>query len=76
MCWFFRPKRSGDGYCDDDNNNFACNWDGGDCCREEINTTFCKECKCLDSSGTEVKKKKKKEEKEQKEQATWFGGFA
>ena len=22
----------GDGYCDDDNNNDACQFDGGDCC--------------------------------------------
>ena len=22
----------GDGYCDDDNNNEACQYDGGDCC--------------------------------------------
>eukprot|EP01084_Bolivina_argentea_P304895 526655_1 len=22
----------GDGYCDSDNNNAGCNWDGGDCC--------------------------------------------
>ena len=24
----------GDGYCDDDNNNDACQFDGGDCCNQ------------------------------------------
>ena len=25
------PRWMGDGYCDDENNNIECNWDGGDC---------------------------------------------
>ena len=34
----------GDGDCDDDNNNKACEWDGGDCCDDNaiINpSNFC-----------------------------------
>eukprot|EP01083_Nonionella_stella_P155311 501610_1 len=32
----------GDGYCDSDNNNAGCNWDGGDCCSST----------CVDSTYT------------------------
>merc|ERR1712045_958243 len=38
----------GDKYCDDDNNNCGCGWDGGDCCGSNVNKSYCKECKCLD----------------------------
>ena len=31
-----------------DNNNAACNWDGGDCCGNNVNTQFCTACECLD----------------------------
>merc|ERR1711881_483299 len=37
----------GDKYCDDNNNNAGCNWDGGDCCGAK-NYKYCKQCKCLD----------------------------
>ena len=37
----------GDGYCDDENNNPGCEWDGGDCCKENIKKTYCKDCKCF-----------------------------
>ena len=40
----------GDNYCDDENNNCGCEWDGGDCCGKDVNTTYCKECECLDPS--------------------------
>ena len=36
----------GDGYCDDENNNCGCDWDGGDCCNAD--TSFCSQCECLD----------------------------
>ena len=36
----------GDGYCDDDFNNEECNWDGGDCCGDNVNTQWCSNCKC------------------------------
>ena len=42
------PKSFGDGFCDDDNNNEACSWDGGDCCGNDVKTDYCFECKCLD----------------------------
>merc|ERR1712159_70434 len=41
----------GDGYCDDENNNCGCNWDGGDCCGyngKKDQRKYCKACKCLD----------------------------
>merc|ERR1712054_565805 len=41
-------KYKGDGFCDDNNNNMACNWDGGDCCGPNANKQYCKACKCLD----------------------------
>ena len=30
-----------------DNNNAGCNWDGGDCCGDNVNTQFCSECQCI-----------------------------
>ena len=38
----------GDGYCDDDNNNDGCDYDGGDCCGDNVNTQYCTACQCLD----------------------------
>ena len=40
-----------DGYCDDENNNEACFFDGGDCCGSNVNTNYCTECLCLDGGG-------------------------
>ena len=42
------PDYIGDNICDDGNNNMHCNWDGGDCCIDNVNTTFCNHCDCLD----------------------------
>jgi len=42
------PQWQGDGYCDDDNNNDGCDYDGGDCCGDDVNTKYCTECECLD----------------------------
>merc|ERR1711959_756500 len=42
---------TGDGYCDDGNNNAGCGWDGGDCCGSSgINQQFswCNDCSCQD----------------------------
>ena len=36
-----------------DNNNAGCNWDGGDCCGDDVNTQFCSACECLDPSEQE-----------------------
>ena len=42
-----KPAYVNDGYCDDNNNNGDCNFDGGDCCGEAVKKDYCKECKCL-----------------------------
>ena len=36
----------GDGYCDDKYNTDKCNFDGGDCCQPELDSTYCTECIC------------------------------
>ena len=38
----------GDGYCDDLTNNAGCDYDGGDCCGDSVNTAYCSECACKD----------------------------
>jgi len=41
----------GDQFCDDDNNNCACGWDGGDCCGNNGNMyqyKYCFQCACMD----------------------------
>ena len=35
-----------DGFCDDLNNNEACDYDGGDCCGSNVNKTHCTICAC------------------------------
>ena len=30
------PKYANDKYCDDQNNNAGCNWDGGACCNNNF----------------------------------------
>jgi len=39
----------GDNYCDDENNNAACQFDGGDCCNNsnQFWDWYCSECACL-----------------------------
>ena len=39
------------GYCEDMNNNLACNYDGGDCCGSNVNTQYCISCQCLEGEG-------------------------
>ena len=34
-----------DGFCDDENNNVECYFDGGDCCFD-VYTYFCNDCHC------------------------------
>ena len=46
------PAWVGDGYCDDVTNNMECNYDGGDCCLDPVNTQYCSECQCLDGGIT------------------------
>ena len=38
----------GDGFCNNETNNFECNYDGGDCC-VNVNTDLCSDCNCLGS---------------------------
>lgn len=40
------PYQIGDGYCDDENNNINCHYDGGDCCLAEVKTDYCTTCIC------------------------------
>jgi len=42
------PNWKGDKWCDDDNNNCGCAWDGGDCCGKNVRKNYCKKCECLD----------------------------
>merc|ERR1711997_796529 len=41
----------GDNYCDDENNNALCGFDGGDCCQGDAAKggwdNYCNECTCL-----------------------------
>merc|ERR1719228_1493538 len=46
------PHWFGDNYCDDENNTPECGFDGGDCCGDDINTTYCSECECFDFPET------------------------
>jgi len=41
-----------DGFCDDQNNNFDCDYDGGDCCNANASHEFCTDCQCLTPDGT------------------------
>ena len=45
------PNYHGDNYCDDENNNEACFFDGGDCCGSNVNTQYCSVCQCLEEGG-------------------------
>ena len=44
------PLNAKDQYCDDENNNFECNFDGGACCNNAASgwNDFCLDCECLD----------------------------
>ena len=42
------PDWVGDEYCDDENNNVDCSFDGGDCCGDNVDTSFCSQCLCLE----------------------------
>ena len=51
------PSRKGNHYCDDENNNCGCDWDGGDCCGNNVNTQYCSACECLDPNAAGLRKK-------------------
>jgi len=44
------PQWENDDYCDDENNNEGCNWDGGDCCFNNATgwDNYCTDCECLE----------------------------
>ena len=42
----------GDNYCDDQNNVAECQYDGGDCCGDNVDTTYCSACECLEQTTT------------------------
>ena len=46
------PQWIGDGICDDPNNIFECDYDGGDCCGSNVNTQFCNDCLCPNKNLT------------------------
>ena len=37
----------GDGVCNDENNNYICNFDAGDCCDPNAVLLFCYDCTCV-----------------------------
>ena len=42
------PTYKGDGFCNDESNNANCQYDGGDCCGGNVDTSLCTQCQCLD----------------------------
>ena len=46
------PGYKGDNYCDDENNNANCDYDGGDCCGDNVDTSYCTQCQCIDPAFT------------------------
>ena len=40
----------GDGYCDDFDNVEECNYDGGDCCDQSADKSYCEICQCYNES--------------------------
>ena len=52
-------SRIGNGYCDDENNNMECDYDGDDCCGELVNTEHCTFCECHLNHGMYTKKQNK-----------------
>merc|ERR1719464_1841262 len=44
------PGWANDVWCDDENNNAACNWDGGDCCFNDYQgyDSYCTDCECIE----------------------------
>ena len=41
-------KWKGDNWCDDENNHPGCEYDGGDCCGDDVRKNYCTVCECLD----------------------------
>merc|ERR1712172_361934 len=47
----FNLDWKGDGVCDDENNHGGCDFDGGDCCGEDVDTDLCTICQCLEEEA-------------------------
>merc|ERR1711971_926408 len=47
------PQWAEDQWCDDENNNADCNWDGGACCNNSFGgwDTYCSACECKDTNA-------------------------
>lgn len=47
------PQWAKDEFCDDENNNAGCAWDGGACCGNTMSgwDNYCNDCACLDPAG-------------------------
>merc|ERR1711981_878137 len=50
------PHYVGDDFCDDENNNVMCGFDGGDCCAPHEKPIrwdwYCNDCQCLNDQPT------------------------
>ena len=48
------PQWANDQWCDDENNNAGCNFDGGACCNNDFPgwDNYCNTCACLENGGT------------------------
>ena len=48
------PSWANDQWCDDENNNPQCNWDGGACCNNNFAgwDQFCTDCECKETTLT------------------------
>merc|ERR1719495_405076 len=47
------PQWATDQWCDDENNNADCDWDGGACCNNDFSgwDQYCNACECLDPNN-------------------------
>merc|ERR1712172_4223 len=45
------PQWANDLFCDDENNNAACKFDGGACCGPNVKKNFCSKCQCLQNGS-------------------------
>ena len=53
----FELSYKGDGFCDDENNEGTCDYDGGDCCGNIADgwNQYCTECSCKDPGIIDTK---------------------
>ena len=43
----FNNPLVGNGFCNNETNNAACNYDGGDCCGSNVNLQYFSDCECI-----------------------------